>query len=162
MPVRFTKRRRAAKWKPSSKVARLLSAAGVKVRAPRKSPEHDAQVTLFRDHIWPYLVPGAVAFAIPNGGHRAKKVAAEMRDEGLTPGAPDIFAIHAGQTYFLEMKAPRGSLSPEQIDMMARLEAAGAICAVAKGLEAAIRQLETWRLLVSPGQVLAADREMAA
>jgi hypothetical protein len=162
MPVRFTKRRRKARYKPSAKLQRIMAAAGVKVKKPRGTPEHDAQVKLFAEHIWVRLVDGAVAFAIPNGGHRHKKVAADMRDEGLTPGAPDIFAIHLGQAYFLEMKAPRGSLEPEQVAMIARLRAAGAVCAVAKGLEAAIRQLEAWHLLVPLGQVLAADREMAA
>ena len=53
MPVRFTKRRGKATWKPSSKEARILAASGVKVKQPRKTPEHDGQVALFRDHIWP-------------------------------------------------------------------------------------------------------------
>ena len=86
-------------------------------------------------------MPGVVAFAIPNSGFRNNKVAAEMKDEGQMPGAPDIFLIHDRQSYFLEMKAKRGSLSPEQIDMMARLESAGAICALAKGLDQAIASL---------------------
>jgi hypothetical protein len=74
----------------------------------------------------------------------------------------DIYILHRRQSYFLEMKSLRGSLEPEQKVMKARLEAAGAVCAVAKGLDAAIRQLEAWHLLVPLGQVLAADREMAA
>jgi hypothetical protein len=162
MPVRFTKRRRAAKWKPSAKVARLLASSGVKVKKPRGKPEHDAQVRLFAEHIDVRLVEGAVAFAIPNGGFRHKKVAAEMRAEGQKAGVLDIYILHRRQSYFLEMKSLRGTLEPEQKAMKARLEAAGAVCAVAKGLEAAVRQLEAWRLLVPLGQVLAADREMAA
>jgi hypothetical protein len=39
-------------------------------------------------------------------------------------------------------------VSKEQKVMMARLTAAGAICAVAAGLEQAIQQLEAWGLLV--------------
>jgi hypothetical protein len=162
MPVRFTKRRGKAKWKPSSKVAKLLAASGVKVKKPRGKPEHDAQVKLFAEHIDVRLVEGAVAFAIPNGGFRHKRVAKEMKDEGQKAGVLDIYILHRRQSYFLEMKSLRGTLEPEQKVMKARLEAAGAVCAVAKGLEAAIRQLEAWRLLVPLGQVLAADREMAA
>jgi hypothetical protein len=82
--------------------------------------------------------------------------------EGQTAGVLDIYIVHQRQSYFLEMKAKRGSLSPEQIDMTARLEGAGAVCAVAKGLDAAIRRLEAWRLLVPVAEVLAANRQMAA
>lgn len=47
------------------------------------------------------------------------------------------------QAYFLEMKKSKGGrVSTEQRVMMARLRGAGAICAVAKGLEEAIAQLE--------------------
>lgn len=162
MPVRFTTRRRKARFRPSAKLQRILAASGVKVKGVRLKPEHDAQVALMRDHMDVRLVAGAVAFSIPNGGHRHKKVAAEMRDEGQTPGAPDIFIMHANVTYFLEMKALKGSLEPEQRVMIARLRAAGAICAVAKGLDAAIRQLEAWRLLVPLTEVLAATEEMAS
>lgn len=145
--VRFTTRKRKSGFRPSAKLQAVLRGKVPKVK--RGTPEHDAQAALFKDYIWPRLVAGAVAFAIPNGGHRHKKVAAELRDEGLTPGAPDIFIMHAGTTYFLEMKAPKGSLDPEQKVMIARLQAAGAVCAVAKGLEAAIRQLEAWGLLTA-------------
>jgi hypothetical protein len=44
--------------------------------------------------------------------------------------------------------------------MMARLVGAGAICAVANGLEQAIKQLEAWRLLEVA--VATQQEEMAA
>jgi hypothetical protein len=156
MPVRFTKRRKVARWKPSSKVARILAASGGKVKKPRGKPEHDAQVKLFAEHIDVRLVAGAVAFAIPNGGFRHKRVAAEMKAEGQKAGVLDIYILHQRQSYFLEMKSLRGSLEPEQKVMMARLQAAGAVVAVAKGLDQAIRQLEAWHLLVPVASGLAA------
>lgn len=71
-----------------------------------------------------------------------------MKKEGVERGVPDVFLLYAGLCYFLEMKKTKGSrTSPEQKIMMARLTRAGAICAVAKGLDAAVRQLEEWGLL---------------
>jgi hypothetical protein len=74
---------------------------------------------------------------------------------------PDICAIHRGQVYFLEMKKLGGGrVSKEQKIMMARLVGAGAICAVANGLEQAIQQLEAWCLLEVA--VATQQEEMAA
>ena len=146
MPVRFARRRSRTKWKPTGRLAAILGPSLPK--APRATEEHDAQAELFRDHIWPRLVDGAVAFAIGNGGKRHPKVAREMKEEGVTPGVPDVYVIHARQSYFLEMKKARGGrVSKEQKVMMARLVGAGAICAVAKRLQQAIQQLEAWGLL---------------
>lgn len=111
----------------SSRLAVLLSAG--KPRRRRASPEHDAQVELFRDHIEPYLVAGAVAFAIPNGGFRHKKIAEELRAEGVKAGVPDICIVHRGRVHFLEMKALRGTLRRHKREMIAKLETAGTTCA---------------------------------
>ncbi len=163
MPSYFTRtrpRRKAVRWKALAATARVL---GLPVRAKRKlrTEEHDAQVDVFRDHIWPRLVDGAVAFAVGNGGKRHPKVAKAMKDEGVTPGVPDIYALHLGQSYFLEMKEAKGGrVSKEQKIMMARLVGAGAICAVANGLEQAIAQLEAWGLLKA--WVATTEQEMAA
>lgn len=147
-PVRFTPRKRSA---TSAAISARLKALGIKVPSARKKPateEHDAQVALFDDHIKPRLVAGAVAFAIPNGGYRAKREAGKIKAEGGAAGVPDIFALHQRQVYFLEMKKAKGGrVSKEQKDMMARLTSAGAICAVAAGLEQAVAQLERWGLL---------------
>ncbi|WP_229182871.1 VRR-NUC domain-containing protein [Bradyrhizobium oropedii] len=152
--------RKAARWQATPKIVRLL---GIPTKPKRKlkTEEHDAQVELFRDHIRPRLVEGVVVFAIPNGGHRAKREAIKIKEEGGEPGVPDIFAIHLGQVYFLEMKKAKGGrVSRDQRAMMARLTAAGAICAVAKGLDEAVRQLEAWGLLECA--VATGAEEMAA
>jgi hypothetical protein len=160
MPIRYrsladlSKRRH----RPSSRLAALLLAG--RPRRKLRTEEHDAQVDLFRDHIDVRLVPGAVAFAIGNGGKRHPKVALEMKAEGVKPGVPDIYIIYRRQSYFLEMKKLRGGrVSCEQKVMMARLVGAGAICAVANGLDEAIRQLEAWGLLTVR---VAITEEMAA
>jgi hypothetical protein len=163
-PVRFVPRKPTA---ASKRVADQLRALGIETKAKRKkneTPEHDAQVTLFDEHLRVRLVPRAVAFAIGNGGLRHPSVAAALKAEGVTAGVPDIFLMHLSQTYFLEMKKPKGGrVSKEQKDMMARLVGAGAICAVAAGLEAAIAQLEAWGLLTVGGvDVGSQQQELAA
>jgi hypothetical protein len=153
-PVRFSSTRgKRRSGIMSAKLRALLGGGGVP-RAKPRTEEHDAQCKLFDDHIKPRLVAGAVAFAIPNGGHRSKKAGGQIKKEGGAAGVPDIYVLHAGQSYFLEMKKPKGGrVSAEQKLMMARLVGAGAICAVACGLEAAIAQLERWGLLEPVGGV---------
>jgi hypothetical protein len=113
----------------------------------------------------PYLAAPCAWCGGVRGGQRRQghpKVAKQMKDEGVTPGVPDIFAIDRRQVYFLEMKkAKGGQVSKAQKDMMARLTAAGAICAVANGLAEAIQQLEAWGLLVV-AVATAEQEEMAA
>ena len=53
--------------------------------------EHDEQVLIFKwarlsEGRWPEL---ALLFAIPNGGHRHKAVAAKLKAEGVRAGVPD-------------------------------------------------------------------------
>jgi hypothetical protein len=164
MPSYFarTRSRRAVRVKHMTpKLARLIGMP-VKVKRKLKTEEHDAQVSPFKEHIKSRLVAGAVAFAIPNGGHRAKRVAIALKEEGGEAGVPDIFVLHARQVYFLEMKkAKGGSVRKAQREMMARLTAAGAVCAVARGLEQAISQMEAWRLL-TVAVATAEQEEMAA
>lgn len=93
--------------------------------------------------------PGVFAFHPKNGGvhqrrHRWRGINKGM---GVIPGVPDVIAIKAGQAYALELKADDGELTDSQEQTIPRMEAAGAICAVAMGLDAAIRQLESWGLL---------------
>lgn len=145
MPVRFTRTRRGRR---AALPPALAAQLGIKVKKPRATEEHDDQVQLFEEHIEPRLVDGAVGFAIPNGGHRAKRVAAAMKKEGVKRGVPDIFLMYATTAYFIEMKKLKGGrTSPEQKLMIAKLTRAGAICAVCKGLAEAVTQLEAWGLL---------------
>jgi hypothetical protein len=98
-------------------------------------------------HIEARLVPGAFAFHVPNGGARSRIEASIFAGLGVVPGVPDLIVIRNGQTYGLELKADRGRLSSAQAACHARLEAAGATVAVARGLDEAVRQMEAWGLL---------------
>jgi hypothetical protein len=96
----------------------------------------------------------AVAYAIPNGGHRSKRVAAELKAEGGQAGVPDIHVLHMGHSYYIQMKRPyvrgepRGRVSAEQKTMIARLRVAGATVEVAEGLDEAVALLRRWDLLI--------------
>jgi hypothetical protein len=65
----------------------------------------------------------------------------------VTAGVPDVLAWHAGKSSALELKDVNGRVSDAQIDMLARLDRAGVITAVACRLDRGIAILERWELL---------------
>ena len=66
---------------------------------------------------------------------------------GLVPGVPDVVIIKDGHTYALELKADAGRLTEIQRETIEAMQAAGATCAVACGIDAALAQLAEWGLL---------------
>jgi hypothetical protein len=85
--------------------------------------------------------------AVPNGGWRTKSEARIFVGLGVTPGVPDLLAVHRGRTFGLEIKAPGGRLSAVQRSVHAALCAAGADVATAWSLDEALAVLERWGLL---------------
>jgi hypothetical protein len=83
----------------------------------------------------------------PAGGWRSPTEAAIFRGLGTVPGVPDLLIVHAGHLYCLELKAAGGRLTDIQLATQARLRAAGATVATAVELDAALAQLEQWKLL---------------
>jgi hypothetical protein len=79
-----------------------------------------------------------------------------LKSTGTKAGIVDIFVLHAGHLYGIEVKTPHGRLSPVQRNMQVRLTAAGATVATAYGLDAALAQLERWHLLRGATQMRAA------
>jgi hypothetical protein len=72
---------------------------------------------------------------------------ANLKKKGFVPGVPDIFLVHGGRTFTIELKAPGGSPSEKQLEVRAKLDEAGAFTAVCDSLDAALRCLEAWKLL---------------
>lgn len=67
-------------------------------------------------------------FAIPNGGSRNLLEAANMKEEGVISGVPDLFLAISKQGYngfFLEAKVKPNKLSRNQEDMIKHLKKQG-------------------------------------
>lgn len=111
--------------------------------------EHKLQVALMdylaiagrRDLHW---------FAIPNGEKRHIAVASRLKAEGVRSGSPDIcFMLENGKVAWLEMKAHKGQLSPNQKafrDMAGRL---GHQWGMARNIDEAIVLLSDWGVMRS-------------
>lgn len=88
-----------------------------RIGAPKRSPESELQtacVDWFRDAFpaLPYRL-----FAVPNGGKRAKRTAAQLKREGTTSGVFDMFLMTARGGFFgcwLEAKIGRNDTSDNQ------------------------------------------------
>lgn len=83
--------------------------------AVRIPTEHEEQAALFR---WTKLAAGAhpalsLLYAIPNGGHRHKVVAAKLASEGVKAGVPDLcLPVARGEFHglYIEMKRSKGGV----------------------------------------------------
>jgi hypothetical protein len=121
-------------------------------RRPRRSEEGIIQRAVFQN-IWQRGVPKLFAFHVPNGANFGSDRAlaamqmANLKKKGFVPGVPDIFLVHDGRTYTIELKAPGGSPSEKQLEVRAKLDDAGAFTAVCDSLDSALRCLEAWKLL---------------
>ncbi|MBL8565883.1 MAG: VRR-NUC domain-containing protein [Hyphomicrobiaceae bacterium] len=91
--------------------------------------------------------PGVVYAHVPNGEARGAGLGGKLKALGTRAGMPDLIALHAGQFYALELKREGGRLTESQRQTLADLEAAGALTAVAYGLDDALGRLSSWGLL---------------
>lgn len=114
-----------------------------------KHPEHKIQVQLMdylavagrRDLHW---------FAIPNGEKRHISVASRLKAEGVRKGSPDlVFMLPEGRVGWLEMKAAKGTLSPDQKAFRDKAESLGHLWAMARSVDEAIVTLSKWGVLRS-------------
>jgi hypothetical protein len=78
--------------------------------------------------------------------------AAILKGLGVDAGVPDVIAIHRGQVYAIELKTEDGRATSAQLQAIEELRAAGAHAEVCRGLDAAIKQLEQWKLVRGQAQ----------
>ena len=86
---------------------------------------------------WPEL---AWMFAVPNGGTRDKIEAGFLKAQGVRSGVPDIFlpvARRGMHGLFIEMKAKKGIVSPEQKIFGENMKKQGYVCEICYGWEEA-------------------------
>lgn len=91
--------------------------------------------------------------AIPNGGHRAKRTAGQLKAEGVKPGVPDyLMPVRRGEHVGLaiELKTATGRPSPEQRQWLAHLEAQGWHAVIARGWEQAWDAVRDYMALEPP------------
>lgn len=96
------------------------------------------RVVLGNLHAWPEL---ACLYHVPNGGHRARKTAAELARSGVRAGVPDYcLPVPRGGFHGLYVELKRlsgGRTSPEQREWLAMLQAQGYRAVVCRGWEQA-------------------------
>lgn len=81
------------------------------------------------------LPDDCIWYAIPNGGARDAVTGKKLKDEGVKAGAPDIVLVSRGQPIGLEVKTPKGRLSPEQKSFHEAAKSAGMPCLVVRSIE---------------------------
>ena len=96
-------------------------------------------------------VPGLLWWHTPNGAHvpgrRGRVQGGIQKAMGVRAGVSDILALHGGKLYALELKAPDGRPTEEQLRFIDQVRENGGYTCVAEGLDAALRVLETWGLV---------------
>lgn len=93
--------------------------------------------------------PDLYWFHVPNGGSRHMLEAVKLKAMGVKAGVPDLCLIAGGKPYFLELKTTKGRISDVQKLAAEMATNAGATYAVARGLDAALAQLEAWGMFMS-------------
>jgi hypothetical protein len=121
-----------------------IEASSKKVRR-RAHPEHNVSTAL-AEHLRLRARPGVWWSAIANNP-RSAVAGAFGKAAGCRAGLPDFFLARAGRLHALELKVPSGRLSTVQRRMHNEMRAAGIEVATAVGIDAAIAQLQQWRLL---------------
>jgi hypothetical protein len=108
--------------------------------------EQQIQRGIFQ-HLRARAVPGAFFWHPFSGGFRRPKEAAIYKGLGAIPGLPDVMVLFAGRLHCIELKRVGGRPTETQLATIAAMEAAGAYCCVAEGLDRALACLEAWGLL---------------
>lgn len=82
------------------------------------------------------LPPTALWWPTPNASKRTPAQAANMkRAKEFRAGMPDIMLCHRGRLICIELKAPKGRLSPAQHEVHERLTLSGAVVCVCRSLD---------------------------
>lgn len=83
-------------------------------------------------------------YAIPNGGYRTKKTAANLKKEGVRPGIPDIHCFVAMPPYhglYIEMKTETGTLTDSQEIMIPLIRREGHKVVVCRSEASALTEI---------------------
>jgi hypothetical protein len=91
------------------------------------------------------VAPQVVVFHPPNGGLRTKSEAALLKWIGTVAGIPDlVIFVPGGRAFCLEVKSADGRVTPEQREMMIRLNSIGVSNAVVRSIEDVRLAFDAW------------------
>lgn len=114
----------------------------------RRHAEDDLQKAVFTFFKWA-LPRNAKAWHPPNGGKRSAREAARLAGLGVWAGCPDIHIAYNSRLYCIELKAPRGVLSPTQLQAIERLGECGVPTVTARSVEDVEAILKRWGIPIS-------------
>ena len=96
---------------------------------------------------------GVFWYPVPDGQQMDPESKNVIKLKDARPGMPNLGLIIDGKTHFLQIKKENGRLSQAQRERREEIEVAGGVWAVAKGLDAALLQLEDWGAINPAGQI---------
>ena len=88
--------------------------------------------------------PNVIYFAVPNGVKMAPRTAAHQKSIGMLAGVSDLVIDIGGRIHYLEVKAPGGKQSPDQLAFEAATIAQESPYMVVNNINDAIFVLEEW------------------
>jgi hypothetical protein len=112
-----------------------MSAAVQKPR--RAAPEAQIQRAILQRLQW----LGILCVHIPNAGKRSAIAGRRLKGDGMRPGWPDLACYQHGKHALLEVKAPKGRLSPAQVETHGELGRHAFTVAVVTSQDEAIEAL---------------------
>ena len=86
--------------------------------------------------------PGLFWFHPPNEGKRTPKTGSRNKAMGVVRGVPDLVLCWEGRFIGLELKAPKGRITPEQEAAGRAITAAGGLYHVLRGYDEAVEFLD--------------------
>lgn len=118
---------------------------------PRQREEAALQRSIVQFARWA-LPNNALQFAVPNGGLRSKRVAAQLAAEGVKAGVPDLFVMHACGALGIEVKIKNTYPSAVQKQMHQKLALCGIDTVIVRSLDEWIAAVEAFgvHLLARP------------
>jgi hypothetical protein len=113
----------------------------------RLYPEESLQRTIVQ-HLTLRAASGVVWYHCPNGVSSSARTGARMKAMGIVAGVSDmVFLLPSGLSCFMEVKAPKGRLTPEQKVFRDRVEANGAQWAMVRTIDEALLKLKEWGII---------------
>lgn len=116
----------------------LNNSMNVKKGGRHNNEEHQLQVECVNWFRCTYPSLEYVLFAVPNGGQRSAKTAADLKAEGVLAGVADLILLKSNRYYgymAIEMKTPKGRQQESQKAFEDAVNKSGGIYKLVRSLE---------------------------